>query len=63
MFALLSVPISCTLGRKFGQPRTFGTLMMVFSVANVLTSQDPLTSPVGHWVYVLILCHCRIDQS
>ncbi|EEQ92462.2 uncharacterized protein BDCG_07582 [Blastomyces dermatitidis ER-3] len=50
-FSVLCIPVCFLLGQKLGQPRTFGTLMVVFNIVNLLTSGDPLVSRVGHWVY------------
>ncbi|PGH06533.1 hypothetical protein GX51_02358 [Blastomyces parvus] len=50
-FAALCVPVCFLLGQRLGQPRTFGTLMVVFNIVNLMTSGDPLVSKVGHWVY------------
>ncbi|EGE84005.1 hypothetical protein BDDG_06950 [Blastomyces dermatitidis ATCC 18188] len=49
-FSALCIPVCFLLGQKLGQPRTFGTLMVVFNIVNLLTSGDPLVSRVGHWV-------------
>ncbi|KLJ11277.1 hypothetical protein EMPG_13450 [Blastomyces silverae] len=49
-FSALCVPVCFLLGQRLGQPRTFGTSMVVFNIVNLLTSGDPLVSRVGHWV-------------
>ncbi|KAG5294540.1 hypothetical protein I7I48_11085 [Histoplasma ohiense] len=50
VLAAFAVPVCLLLGQRLGQPRTFGTSMVVFNIANLMTSGDPLVSTVGHWV-------------
>ncbi|KAK2807890.1 hypothetical protein FQN50_005281 [Emmonsiellopsis sp. PD_5] len=49
LFALMSVPACFFAGKNLGQPRTFGTAMVVFNLVGLVTNGDPLNSAVGHW--------------
>ncbi|KAK2791023.1 hypothetical protein FQN53_007212 [Emmonsiellopsis sp. PD_33] len=49
LFAFMSVPACFFAGKNLGQPRTFGTAMVVFNLVGLVTNGDPLNSAVGHW--------------